>query len=753
MINGFATHNRFDSFDSDFTIFEARGSEVISIGAQNVVINSGSLGSALSVTVNNVAPTFSAGGSETVLPPQVGELNRTINFTDPGTLDVWTGTVNFSDGSGNQPLAINQATKSFDLNHTYLADGTYTVTVTVEDDDLGSMTDTFAVTVLLNTPPVADAGGPYTADEGAGLALDATGSTDAQNNITSYAWDLDNDGQFDDALGAAPNVSSATLVALGLGDDGTYPIGVLVTDSFGASDTAATTVRVNNVAPQLQNIAITSPINENDFATLTGDIVDPGTNDPFTLTIDWGDGSPVETFNYAAGTNSFSEKHQYLDDDPPGTSTSTYQLAVALADDDGSGFGNGADNGILYVTQFGGNSGALVAVQTGTLNSTFVTTVSTETGIAVRDTVRIINAFPSSLQSGSEYDLSGNVLNSNIYSNTSINSLYDGTTDGEYNYSIGHNDFDSNFGVFRFDLDWSNPIQIFTPNRRSSGIAYDAVTNTLWTTATVGTASHVQNYSLDGAFLSEFPVNIRGGYAIAWNPADDTLWIPESFETTGRLWQYDKSGNLLQNPVIGGLHSNPFGAEFQMGDSGTDQAKIDITVNNIDPVIVSVNAPLINEDGTATVTGSFTDVSTLDTHTAVIDWGDGTTSNATIDPVSRTFSADHQYLDDNPTGTGSDVYTIGVTLTDDDTGTDTASTTVTVNNLDPVIASVNAPVINEDGTATITGSFTDVGTLDTHTVQINWGDGTTSNATIDPLARTFTADHPYLDDNPTGTAS
>ena len=34
----------------------------------------------------------------------------------------------------------------------------------------------------------------------------------------------------------------------------------------------------------------------------------------------------------------------------------------------------------------------------------------------------------------------------------------------------------------------------------------------------------------------------------------------------------------------------------------------------------------------------------------------------------RQLQRTHQYLDDNPTGTPSDVYTIDVTLTDDDTG-------------------------------------------------------------------------------------
>ena len=46
----------------------------------------------------------------------------------------------------------------------------------------------------------------------------------------------------------------------------------------------------------------------------------------------------------------------------------------------------------------------------------------------------------------------------------------------------------------------------------------------------------------------------------------------------------------------------------------------------------------------------------------------------------------HQYLDDNPTNTASDVYPIGVTLTDDDTGSVTCNTTTTITNVAPLLA-------------------------------------------------------------------
>jgi hypothetical protein len=64
---------------------------------------------------------------------------------------------------------------------------------------------------------------------------------------------------------------------------------------------------------------------------------------------------------------------------------------------------------------------------------------------------------------------------------------------------------------------------------------------------------------------------------------------------------------------------------------------------------------------------------------------------------------------------------------------------------------IDKTAINENESVTLTGSFTDVGLLDTATLQINWGDGNTSAATVDQVNRTFEATHQYFDDNPTAT--
>ena len=84
---------------------------------------------------------------------------------------------------------------------------------------------------------------------------------------------------------------------------------------------------------------------------------------------------------------------------------------------------------------------------------------------------------------------------------------------------------------------------------------------------------------------------------------------------------------------------------------------------------LNLDSATIPEDGVATLSGQNTTMpgAIYDTHeVAAIDWGDGSTNSAALDAGARAFSVSHRYLDDNPTGTPSDAYTIGVTVSDDD---------------------------------------------------------------------------------------
>jgi hypothetical protein len=132
----------------------------------------------------------------------------------------------------------------------------------------------------------------------------------------------------------------------------------------------------------------------------------------------------------------------------------------------------------------------------------------------------------------------------------------------------------------------------------------------------------------------------------------------------------------------------------------------------------------------------------------VIDWGDGS-ANTTLNLAAGvlTFGAPHQYLNNQP---GNAPFTITVTVTDKDGGSGTGSTTEIVNNVAPANVTVTAAPnpVNEGGTVTLTGSFTDPGTLDTHTVVVAWGDGSADTINLPAGVLNFRIPHAYRDNQP-----
>ena len=136
---------------------------------------------------DNVAPVVNAGPN--------GELDEGATFASAGSFSdpdstAWTASVDYGDGSGEQPLAI-ESNNAFELEHTYVDDGIYTVTVTVSDDSSGQGTATATVTVnAVNTPPVLSPIGDKNVDAGATLTFAATAiDTDVPANALTFSLD------------------------------------------------------------------------------------------------------------------------------------------------------------------------------------------------------------------------------------------------------------------------------------------------------------------------------------------------------------------------------------------------------------------------------------------------------------------------------------------------------------------------------------------------------------------------------------
>ncbi|MGD9635586.1 MAG: PKD domain-containing protein, partial [Pirellulales bacterium] len=131
----------------------------------------------------------------------------------------------------------------------------------------------------------------------------------------------------------------------------------------------------------------------------------------------------------------------------------------------------------------------------------------------------------------------------------------------------------------------------------------------------------------------------------------------------------------------------------------------DILVHNVRPELTVAPNQTVNEGALLNLSamgptplGSFTDAGVLDTHNATIDWGDGSPTQSqsfAATPGGVTLGGMHTYTD-------SGNYTVTVTVTDDDGGSDTKTFSVLVGNVKPTATVTNSGPVDEGSSATVT---------------------------------------------------
>ncbi len=163
---------------------------------------------------------------------------------------------------------------------------------------------------VANSPPTANAGGPYGATVGSLVTFDGSASADLDGSIVAYNWDF-GDGNSGSGESAVHSYSSA----------GTFTVTLTVTDSGGLFDTATTTASIA-IAPLLPIADPNGPYSgfENEAVTFDGSrSSDPDGGAIRSWDWDFGDGG--------TGTGE-SPTHIYV-------AAGTYVVELTVTDDEG----------------------------------------------------------------------------------------------------------------------------------------------------------------------------------------------------------------------------------------------------------------------------------------------------------------------------------------------------------------------------------------------------------------------------------
>ncbi|QDT13384.1 VCBS domain-containing protein [Planctomycetes bacterium K23_9] len=681
----------------------------------------------LAVTVNNVAPTLT---NVALTPGAIAEgdtATLTGDIADPSPTDTFDIDVTWGDGT-TSTHAIAAGATSFSIDHIYEDDNptatsvdVNAVSLTITDDDGGTDSASAGNIFVSNVAPTVSGFStlPLTIDEGGTVGLvGAIIEPGTEDSILTVNWGDGSTDVFTIPAGTATIESLGTVVHTYADDtpsgspSDVIPINATIADDDGGTTALATSVTVNNVAPVLALNPVVA-INEGGAATLSGTITDPGTLDTFTLDVDWGDGSPVETFTYAAGTTAFSETHTYVDDDPTATPSDNYTISATLTDDD-----TGTDMATDTVTV--NNVAPSLSLSVGGINEAGTATLTgTYSDPGTADTHLVdIDWGDGTVQAG--VSVSGGSF-------TATHSYADddptGTPSDSYSISVTIADDDA-------------------------GSVTTAATVLVSNVAPTITVNPVADIDENGT------ATLSGTYADA-GPNDthvlDVVWgdgATESVTVTGGTFSLTHT-YVDDDPTATASDTYNIGLTLTDDDTGSVTAAATVLVSNVAPTIVVDPVADIDENGVATLSGTYADAGPNDTHVLDVVWGDGATESVTV--TGGTFSLTHTYVDDNPTATASDTYNIGLTLTDDDTGSVTAGATVLVSNVAPTIVVDPVADIDENGVATLSGTYADAGPNDTHVLDVVWGDGATESVTV--TGGTFSLTHTYVDDDPTATAS
>lgn len=657
-----------------------------------------------SASISNVAPSVEAGGD------LAGTEGTAVAFagtaTDAGTADTQSYLWNFGDG-GTATTAMAQ--------HTYGDNGTYTVTLIVTDDDGGIGTDSLTVTIG-NLPPNVEVGDDLAAREGDALLFDGLVRDPGASDKLTYSWTF-GDGEI--ALGTLNPIHT-------FADDGAYVVTLTAKDDDGASASDSLTVTVANVAPVV-NAGGDKAARQGVPITFHGTFTDPGTKDTHTYRWDFGDG--------AIATGTLDPEHAYAD-------TGTYTVTLTILDEDG---GTGTDTAIATIAttvptvsagpdvsgtegsefQFTGTAsspgtGVLTthwdfgdgASADGTLtprhvyadNGVYVATLTVTDihGVAASDelTVSVRNAPPvvslvqcPALAEGQAGTFEGGFTDPGTSDTHSIQwsfgdgELTGGTLAPTHSYKAT-----------------GSYVVTLTVTDKDGGVG--SATCSL----TVSNEPPEVSVGPDIRSLEGQPVQFAGH---AQDPSGDPL-----------TYRWDFGDGSTASGLLTPQHVFQDDGEYTVTLTASDlqglsaSASLNVRVENVAPRVDAGTNQQSDQGRKVLFQGGFQDPGTLDTHAILWDLGDGTTAEGILNP-GKTYAC-------------GGLYTVVLTVTDDDGGIGTDSVRVEVANVAPKVDAGGDRITGEGEDVALTGTYEDPCATSQPNLRWDFGDGTAAESTLNP---------------------
>jgi PKD repeat protein len=636
-----------------------------------------------------------------------------------------------------------------------------------------SVTDT--TNVMGNSPPVADPNGPYTVDEGSTLQLDGSGSYDPDGDTLSYYWDLDDDKYYDDSTQESPKYSWS--------EDGTYTVRLAVYDGQ-YWDFKSTTVTVNNVPPEIYSTTyvytLTQGSNSWTIPAVESTLSPTDFYNYYSVSAHTGFEIPYQSFVYLYRDidDPSNEVGLFIVHDIDGDIGPPYGSPDAQCWMDLSGIPSGA-----YLAQSDDPGEFKVHFpSTGQAQGRWHWWYNTDGGAIGGLTtssswsITIDPLLWIDVNTWAYYYAGGNNINLNMNEPITISysaqtepttvETFEGTsiTLGAFARDKGSDD-----NPLDYKFEWNDPYDL---GAESSG-------TTPWDT--LFTASHT--YHEDGTYSPlltvtdsdgatdtlTFTVKVKNVAPDVFDGTDKTVdegshisfsgsfTDPGAYDTHTATWDwgdgFSSPGSVSEENVPPNSTGTATGSHT-FSDDGTykvvltvqdDEGAIDVissnvSVNNVAPTIDPLSSYTTDENSPVTLTAQATDPGSDDL-TFTWNWGDGSSDVITIyyndgvgpepvyDPIinevkspggtypfSTTDIVTHTYGDDG-------IYTVTLTVKDDDGGVNTVTTYVTVNNVAPTVIPILPTMIFEEGMPlTLLANSTDPGSDDlTFTWEFEFG--------------------------------